>query len=206
MTDAAGQRAIDAGIAAATEAVTHAVRAVSALQDRIPATRRAVELLLGAEGRVVVTGLGKSGLVGAKMAATMSSTGTLAFFVHAGDALHGEAGAVGPGDVVIAISNSGETDEVCHFARIIKDQGVALVAMTGCRGSSTLAALADTVVDVCVDREGDPYDLVPSSSTAATAVMGDAIAIALMVARGFGPQDFYRHHPAGSLGRRLGSR
>jgi arabinose-5-phosphate isomerase len=188
---------------AGREAIDHAIRAVSGLPDRFAAAAPAVEMLLTTRGRVVVTGLGKSGLVGAKMASTLSATGTAAFFVHAGDALHGDAGAVGPTDVVIAISNSGETEEVCRFAQIVKTDGVPLIAMTSCRGASTLGRLADVLLDVRVDRESDPYDLVPSSSTAATAVMGDALAIAVMVARGFGPKDFYRHHPGGALGRRL---
>ena len=161
-------------------------------------------LLLETRGRVVVTGLGKSGLVGAKLAATLASTGTAAFFVHAGDALHGDAGSVIAGDVVLAISNSGETAEVCRFADLIKRRGIPIIAMTGCGGRSTLGRLADVVLDVGVDGEADPFDLVPSSSTA-VAVVGDALAIALMVARGFGPADFHEHHPAGALGQRLTS-
>jgi arabinose-5-phosphate isomerase len=186
---------------AGRDAIAHAARAVSGLN--FAAAQPAVEMLLATRGRVVVTGLGKSGLIGAKLAATFSSTGTSAFFVHAADALHGDAGAVGSDDVVIAISSSGETGEVCAFADVLRRRGVRVIAMT-CRGASTLAATADVVIDVRVDRESDPYDLVPSSSTAAAAVMGDALAIALMVARGFGPEDFHRHHPAGSLGKRLG--
>jgi arabinose-5-phosphate isomerase len=194
---------LDAGLRAGEEAIAHAARAVSGLAGRFAAATPAVAMLLDLNGRVVVTGLGKSGLVGTKLAATLSSTGTSAFFVHAADALHGDAGAVGPDDVVIAISNSGETSDVCSFAALVKARGVPVIAMTSCRGTSTLASLADVLLDVRVDRESDPYDLVPSSSTAATAVMGDALAIAVMVARGFGPDDFHRHHPAGSLGAKL---
>jgi arabinose-5-phosphate isomerase len=152
---------------------------------------------------VIVTGLGKSGLVGAKLAATLASTGTGAHFVHAADALHGDAGVVCDGDVLIAISNSGETEEVTVFARLAQARGVKVIALTGCDGASSLGALADVRIDVGVEREGDPYDLVPSASTVATAVFGDALAVAVMVARGFGPEDFHRHHPAGELGRRL---
>lgn len=200
-----GSTDLEAGLAAGRDALRHASAAVSALAERFDSVGPAVELLLGTTGRVVVTGLGKSGLVGAKLAATLASTGTAAFFVHAADALHGDAGSVAPGDVVIAISNSGETAEVSRFVEVLKQRGVAIIAMTGCHGKSTLCRLADVALDVGVDGEADPYDLVPSSSTAATAVMGDALAIATMVARGFGPADFHQHHPAGALGLRLAS-
>jgi arabinose-5-phosphate isomerase len=199
--DAVGD--LDAGLAAGRAALAHASQAVAALAGRFDPAGAAVNLLLATPGRVVVTGLGKSGLVGAKLAATLSSTGTAAFFVHAADALHGDAGSVAAGDVVIAISNSGETDEVCCFAQVLKSRGVPVIALTGCHGCSTLAQLADVLLDVGVQGEADPYDLVPSSSTTATLVMGDALAIAAMVARGFGPADFHGHHPAGALGRRL---
>lgn len=195
--------AVTRGIQAGEEAVRHALRAVEPLLDRFATVAPAVELLLDASGRAVVTGLGKSGLVGAKLAATLASTGTSAFFVHAADALHGDAGSVAPGDVVIAISNSGRTPEVVVLAELMRERGIPLIAMTGCRGESPLCRLADVSIDVAVEREADPHDLVPSASTVATAVMGDALAIALMVARGFGPEDFHRHHPAGALGQRL---
>jgi arabinose-5-phosphate isomerase len=189
---------------AGAEAIGHASAAVSRLSERFAENgAAAINLLLDAKGRVVVTGLGKSGLVGAKLAATLASTGTTAHFVHAADALHGDAGNVQPGDVLIAISNSGETDEVVLFAKLVKARRVPLIALTGCAGGSTLCDLADVRIDIGVEREGDPYDLVPSASTVATAVVGDALAVAVMVARGFGPQDFHQHHPAGALGRRL---
>jgi arabinose-5-phosphate isomerase len=194
---------LEAGLRAGEEAVRHAAAAISSLRGRLSDLPRALGLMLDVEGRVVVTGVGKSGLVGAKLAATLSSTGTSAYFIHAADALHGDAGSVDGRDVVLAISNSGETPEVCLFAELVKDRGTAVVAMTGCGGGSRLCRLADATLDVRVEREADPYDLVPSSSTAAAAVLGDALAIALMVARGFGPYDFHRHHPAGSLGQRL---
>ena len=197
------REAVAEGMSAGEEAIEHAVAAAQRLPERFAAARPAVELLLDATGRVVVTGLGKSGLVGAKLAATLASTGTSAQFVHAADALHGDAGAVRIGDVLIAISNSGETDEVACFAQLVKERGVPVIALTGCDGSSSLCKLADVRLDVGVDREADPYDLVPSASTVATAVVGDALAVAVMVARGFGPDDFHQHHPAGALGRRL---
>ena len=188
---------------AGMDAINHALNGIGRLPERFGEAEAAVDLLLRISGRVVVTGLGKSGLVGAKLAATLSSTGTSAVFIHAADALHGDAGGVRTDDAVVAISNSGETAEVCRFVELVKELGVAVVALTGCPGSSTLCRLADVRLDVGVEQEADPYDLVPSASTAATAVMGDALAIALMVARGFGPADFRRHHPAGALGRRL---
>jgi arabinose-5-phosphate isomerase len=123
--------------------------------------------------------------------------------VHAADALHGDAGAIGKNDVVIAISNSGETHEVCAFVEMVKRRGVSVIAMTGCGGGSRLCRLADVALDVGVDRECDPYDLVPTASTSATIVLGDALAIGVMVARGFGPENFAEHHPGGALGHRL---
>lgn len=194
---------LDAAVEAGLDAIDHALSGIRRLPERFAGARPVLDLLLATEGRVVVTGLGKSGLVGAKLAATLSSTGTSAIFVHAADALHGDAGAVRPGDTVIAISNSGETDEVCRFVELVKERGVPVVTLTGCGGGSSLCRLADAHLDIAVEREADPYDLVPSVSTAVTAVMGDALAIALMVARGFGPDDFHRHHPGGALGRRL---
>jgi arabinose-5-phosphate isomerase len=179
------------------------VDCVRGLPDRFDAVEPAVSVLMEAPGRVIVTGLGKSGLVGAKLAATLASTGTPAFFVHATEALHGDAGMVVDGDVLLAISNSGNTDEVVRFAELAAARGNAVVAMTGCGGASLLCRLADAVIDIGVDCESDPDGLVPSASTAVAAIVGDAIAIALMVARGFGPAEFHRHHPAGSLGARL---
>lgn len=194
---------VDDGLGAAREAVNRARDAVEALGTRVDALGPAIELLLTCQGRVVITGLGKSGLIGAKLAATFASTGTSAFFVHAADALHGDVGAIGADDVVIAISNSGETDEVCVVADVLRQRGVKVIALTGCGGSSRLGAAAAVHLDVAVERECDPHDLVPSASTTAAIVMGDALAIAVMVARGFGPDDFHRHHPSGALGRRL---
>jgi arabinose-5-phosphate isomerase len=185
------------------DAIKLAADAVSALAARpTDSIHRAVELILGSSGRVIVTGLGKSGLVGAKIAATLSSTGTPASFVHAADALHGDSGIVRDGDVVIAISNSGETAEVCAFVEMVQP-GAIVVGISGCGGSSTLARTSDVSLDAGVDRECDPHDLVPSASTTVTMVLGDALAVGLMAARGFGPDDFAKHHPGGALGRRL---
>jgi len=193
----------DAALAAGRLAMTQAAREVSRAADRFDQVGPALELLLATRGRVVVTGLGKSGLVGAKLAATLASTGTPAFFVHAADALHGDAGMVAPGDVLLAISKSGSTAEVERFARMVRMRGVPVVAMTGCGGGSVLCGLADAVVDIGVEREADPNDLAPTASTAVTAVIGDALAIGLMVAKGFGPDDFHEHHPGGALGAQL---
>lgn len=187
-------------LAAGREALAHVVREVQAAAARFDRTAPALERLLAVRGRVVVTGLGKSGLVGAKLAATLASTGTPAFFVHAADALHGDAGMVGPEDLLLAISKSGATAEVVRFAEVVRARGVEVVAVTGCGGASPLCALAGAVVDIGVESEADPFDLVPTTSTAVTAIVGDALAVALMVARGFGPADFHRHHPGGALG------
>lgn len=192
-----------AATAAAAAVVTVEAAAVAELAHRLGDDfRRAVELLHGLDGHVVVTGLGKSGHVGAKLAATLASTGTPAFFVHAVEALHGDAGMLSPGDVLVAISSSGETREVCEFAALARDRGHGIVAMTA-RPESTLARTADAVLDIAVDREADPLDLAPTASTTVTMALGDALAAALMVLDDFGPQDFHRHHPAGALGRRL---
>lgn len=191
--------ALDAGRAA----LAHLVREVQAVADRFDAALPALERLLAVRGRVVVTGLGKSGLVGAKLAATLASTGTPAFFVHAADALHGDSGMVGPDDLLLAISKSGTTAEVVRFAEVVAARGVEVVAVTGCGGESALCKLATATVDIGVTSEADPFDLVPTTSTTVTLVVGDALALALMAARGFGPADFHRHHPGGALGARL---
>jgi arabinose-5-phosphate isomerase len=190
-------------LAAGQSAMAHVVREVQAAAARFDGAQPALERLLAVRGRVVVTGLGKSGLVGAKLAATLASTGTPAFFVHAADALHGDAGMVGPDDLLLAISKSGTTAEVVRFAEVVAARGVEVLAMTGCGGGSPLGRLASAVIDVGVGCEADPFDLVPTTSTTVTLVVGDALAVALMVARGFGPGDFHQHHPGGALGARL---
>ncbi|SDG07163.1 arabinose-5-phosphate isomerase [Onishia taeanensis] len=177
--------------------------AIEALSARIDDNfDRACELLLGCQGRVVVTGMGKSGHIGGKIAATLASTGTPAFFVHPGEASHGDLGMITPGDVVIALSNSGETAEVMALLPLLKRMGVPLVSMTGRPGSS-LARHAEAHLDAGVEREACPLDLAPTASTTAALVLGDALAVALLEARGFTAEDFALSHPGGSLGRRL---
>jgi arabinose-5-phosphate isomerase len=192
-----------AALGAGQAALDHMAREVAAAARRFGQVGPALELLLATRGRVVVTGLGKSGLVGAKLAATLASTGTPAFFVHAADALHGDAGMVTSDDLLLAISKSGSTAEVVRFADVVRSRGVTVVAVTGCGGGSPLCEAADATVDLGDGTEADPFDLVPTTSTAVTAVLGDALAIALMAARGFGPDDFHQHHPGGALGARL---
>jgi len=162
----------------------------------------ACQQLIRCQGRVVVTGMGKSGHIGGKIAATLASTGTPAFFVHPGEASHGDLGMITAQDTVIAISNSGETHEVLSILPVIKRLGVPLIAMTG-KPESTLATLADVHLYVGVAEEACPLGLAPTASTTATLVMGDALAVALLHARGFTADDFALSHPGGSLGRRL---
>ncbi len=162
----------------------------------------ACQLILQCKGRVVVTGMGKSGHIASKIAATLASTGTPAFFVHPAEASHGDLGMIVPGDVILAMSNSGETDELLLILPIIKRLGIPLIAMTG-RPSSSLAENASVHLDVSVENEACPLGLAPTTSTTATLVMGDALAVSLLEARGFTEEDFARSHPAGALGRRL---
>ena len=163
---------------------------------------RACEAMLACRGRVVVMGMGKSGHVGRKIAATLASTGTPAFFVHPGEASHGDLGMVASGDVVLAISNSGESDELAAILPAIKRLGVTLVAMTG-GAESTLARHAHITLSSAVDQEACPLNLAPTASTTAQMALGDALAVALLDARGFREEDFARSHPGGSLGRKL---
>lgn len=187
-------------LSAAREAIEAQATALQAIAEELDGSFvQAVDLVLGCAGRVVVTGLGKSGLVGSKIAATLASTGTPAHFVHAADALHGDAGMLTRGDVLLALSNSGETMEACAFARMATERGVPVIALTG-RRDSTLASSATVVLLARVQREADPLDLAPTTSTTAALVIGDAIAIALMQRRGFTADDFARNHPGGALG------
>jgi arabinose-5-phosphate isomerase len=163
---------------------------------------KAVDMMLGVQGRVVVTGMGKSGHIGRKIAATLASTGTPAMFVHPGEASHGDLGMIKTVDVVLGISNSGESDELVAILPVLKRQGVPLIAMTGGLTSS-LARHADVVLDTSVEKEACPLNLAPTASTTAQLAMGDALAVALLDARGFKPEDFARSHPGGSLGRKL---
>ena len=163
---------------------------------------RVCEAVLACRGRVVVMGMGKSGHVGRKIAATLASTGTPALFVHPGEASHGDLGMVASGDVVLAISNSGESDELAVILPALKRLGVTLVAMTG-RADSSLALHADLVLDSAVEEEACPLNLAPTASTTAQMALGDALAVALLDARGFREEDFARSHPGGALGRKL---
>ena len=163
---------------------------------------RACQLMQACTGRVVVTGMGKSGHVGHKIAATLASTGTPAFFVHPGEASHGDLGMVTRQDVVLAMSNSGETAEIVTLLPLFKRMGAPVIAMTG-RPASTLATNADVHLDVSVALEACPLNLAPTASTTATLAMGDALAVALLEARGFTAEDFAMSHPGGALGRRL---
>ena len=177
--------------------------ALFGLQRRLTAEfARAVETILNCQHRVVVMGMGKSGHVGRKVAATLASTGTPSFFVHPAEASHGDLGMVTPGDVVLAISNSGESNEMSAIVPALRRLGVSLVAITG-RPESSLAQVADIVLSCAVDKEACPLNLAPTASTAAQMALGDALAVALLDARGFRENDFALSHPGGALGRKL---
>jgi len=178
-------------------------KAVAALADRIDeGFVRACELILECKGRVIIVGVGKSGHIGGKIAATLASTGTPAFFVHPGEASHGDLGMITPEDIVLAISNSGESKEILTILPIIKRMGVKLIALTG-NTSSSLTRQADASLDVSVEKEACPMNLSPTASTTAALAMGDAIAVALLRSRNFTREDFASFHPGGLLGRRL---
>lgn len=163
---------------------------------------KAIELILSIKGRCVVSGMGKSGHIGAKIAATLASTGTPSFFMHPGEALHGDLGMLTSEDVLLAISNSGETEEVLKLIPVIKKRKIPLIVMAG-NQNSTLAKQADIFINIAVKKEACPLQLAPTSSTTATLAMGDAIAVVLMRVRNFKPDDFALFHPGGSLGRKL---
>jgi arabinose-5-phosphate isomerase len=176
---------------------------VRALKGRLgEAFLRAHRIMLQTKGRVVVTGMGKSGHIGRKIASTLASTGTPAFFMHPGEASHGDLGMITADDVVIAISYSGESDEITKVLPVIKRRGAKVIAITG-RPGSTLATEADVHLDAGVEKEACPLNLAPTASTTATLALGDALAVALLDARGFKSDDFAMHHPGGALGRRL---
>jgi len=178
-------------------------KAITALQARLDQRfHRACELILQCEGRIVVTGMGKSGHIGNKIAATLASTGSPSFFMHPGEASHGDLGMITSQDLVIALSNSGETSEITLLLPLLKRLGIPLVALTG-NPRSTLARAADINLDVSVAEEACPLGLAPTSSTTASLAMGDALAVAVLEARGFTAEDFALSHPGGNLGRRL---
>lgn len=177
--------------------------AVLALTEKLNSDfEKAVEIIFGSKGRVVVTGMGKSGLVGKKIAATLASTGTPAFFLHPAEATHGDLGMVTSDDVIIAISNSGETDELVGLIPFLKRFNVGLVSMTG-NPQSTLSKLADVNLDVSVKEEACPFGIVPTASTTAAMALGDALAVALLIKKGYKEEDFAFFHPGGSLGKKL---
>ncbi len=193
----------DRAIRLARETFDTEAAAVLGLKDRLGMPFfRAVTLMLGVTGRVVVMGMGKSGHIGRKMAATLASTGTPATFVHAGEAIHGDLGMVKADDIVVAISNSGESQELATVLPLLKRLGAQVVAMTG-KTDSTLARHADVVLDCSVAKEACPLNLAPTASSIAQMAMGDALAVALLDARGFRAEDFARSHPGGALGRKL---
>ncbi len=186
-----------------SEVISIELAEIAALQSRIDENfADACELLLNCKGRIVVTGMGKSGHIGGKIAATLASTGSPAFFVHPGEASHGDLGMITKNDVVIALSNSGNTAEITTIIPILKRFAVPLISMTGDK-NSTLATEANINLDVSVSKEACPHDLAPTSSTTVALVMGDALAVALLQARGFTAEDFALSHPGGSLGKRL---
>lgn len=197
----------DTVVALARQAFDIEARALLDLRERLQgeagaAFTQAVDAMLACQGRVVVMGMGKSGHVGRKITATLASTGTPAMFVHPAEAHHGDLGMVQPGDVVLAISNSGESEELTALLPVIKRLGVRLLAMTG-RPASSLARHADIVLDCAVAQEACPLNLAPTASTTAQMALGDALAVVLLELRGFKAEDFARSHPGGSLGRKL---
>jgi len=187
----------------AREVLTTEAEAILRVRDRLDASfLKAVELLAACQGRVVCTGMGKSGIICRKIAATMASTGTPALFLHPAEATHGDLGMVAVGDVVVALSNSGETDELIHLVEYLKRLGTPLIAVTS-NPASTLAGHADVHLNLDVDREACPHNLAPTASTTAALALGDALAMAVSVRKGFKPEDFAELHPGGKLGRRL---
>ena len=187
----------------AKKALQIEAEAVLKIKEEIDGSfKEAMQLIISCRGRVVFTGVGKAGLVAKKLAATFSSTGTSAFFVHAGEGLHGDLGMIQQGDVVIAVSNSGETDEVINLIPSLRRIGVKLIALTG-DSSSTLSEYADLILKADVVTEACPHNLAPTASTTAAIALGDALAIALSHYYGFTPEDFALYHPGGSLGRKL---
>lgn len=190
-------------ISLARKVVTMEIQALQAMAEKIDQEfEKAVEIVLVSKGRVVVVGMGKSGLIGKKIAATLASTGTAAFSVHPAEAFHGDLGMIQPGDVLLMISNSGETEELVRLLSFLAHQENSVIAMTGKR-DSTLGRHANVVLDVSVAREACNNNLAPTSSTTAALVMGDALAVVLSKKRNFQPEDFARFHPGGNLGRRL---
>lgn len=190
-------------ISLAKAVINAEVEAIEALIERLDNDFvKSCEAILACKGRVIISGMGKSGHISNKIAATLASTGTPAFFVHPGEALHGDLGMITGEDVVVAISNSGTTEEVLTLASLVKRLGAVVIGMSGDK-QSPLAEISDFHLDIAVEKEACPMGLAPTSSTTVTLVLGDALAIALLEARGFTPEDFARSHPGGRLGKRL---
>ncbi|MBN1892850.1 SIS domain-containing protein, partial [bacterium] len=190
-------------IARGREVVRIEAKAVRALEERIgDRFGKAVELLLECKGRVIVTGMGKSGIIANKIASMLTSTGTAALFLHPAEGLHGDSGAVLKGDVVVCISKSGQTEEILRLIPFFKRKGAPIISLVG-NPDSELAKRSDVVLNVGVKEEACPFDIVPTASTTATLVMGDALAVVLLQERGFSVEDFAMLHPGGDLGRRL---
>src|SRR3990172_1968332 len=187
----------------AREVLQSEADAITNLIDRVDYRfEKAVEMIHACKGRVVLTGMGKSGIVCKKIAATLSSIGVPSIFLHPAEAIHGDLGMVVPGDIVIAISNSGETEELLRLLEVVKRLGITLISMTG-NTQSTLAKHSDVVLDVAVSKEACPMNLVPTASTTAAIAMGDALAMCVMEKRGFKEEDYARLHPGGRLGKKL---
>jgi arabinose-5-phosphate isomerase len=181
-------------------------QAILDLQDRIgPEFEKAVRMILESRGRVILTGMGKSGLVGRKISATLNSTGTPSLFLHPAEAIHGDLGMVTPNDIILAISNSGQTAEIINILPLIRQMGARIITFTGCL-DSPMALESDVVIDVGVEREACPMGLAPTASTTAALAMGDALAVVLINSRPFNKSDFRRFHPGGNLGDRLSVR
>jgi len=202
-SDSSYSRDIAARLELARRTLRIEADAILGLIDRLDADfAKAVQLVLDCRGRVIVSGIGKSGHIARKIAATLSSTGTPAYFVHPAEASHGDLGMITRDDLLLALSNSGESEELVFIVPIVKRQGARLIAITG-NPQSTLAREADAHLDAAVRQEACPLNLAPTASTTAALALGDALAVALLEARGFGEEDFARSHPGGSLGRRL---
>ncbi|MAK55381.1 MAG: D-arabinose 5-phosphate isomerase [Pusillimonas sp.] len=194
---------ISSTLASAQRTLSVEIAALESLKNRLDASfHQAVNLILGCHGRVVVTGIGKSGHIGRKIAATLASTGSPAFFMHGVEAIHGDLGMLTPEDVVIAISYSGTAEELITVLSVCKRMGIPIIAITG-NPQSELAGSSQVHLNVHVDQEACPLNLAPTASTTATMALGDALAVACLEARGFGAEDFARSHPGGALGRRL---
>lgn len=194
---------LDEAVVASTKAIEDEIVALSSatqgIDDELAA---ALTVLSGTTGKIVVSGIGKPGHIGKKIAATLASTGSPAFFIHSTEALHGDSGMVRPGDTALLMSNSGTTAEVCAFAAMLKEWGIPIVAMTR-SAQSPLGQLADATLELRIPREADPLGLAPTSSTTLKLVLGDALAIGLMSLSGFTAEDFAKHHPGGALGVQL---